>query len=386
VTIIEGESLVNDATALIAFKYATAAVVTGSFSLAEAGANLVLGAVAGVAIGLAVGWVVARIREPLDDPTTEISISLVTPYLAYLPAETLGASAVLAAVTSGIYLGWHSPRLISAPTRIQAFAVWRVLAFVPNSVLFVLVGLTLRAVIDGIAGIDAATLAVYAVVVSLTVIVTRLAWVFPFTYLPRLLFRRVRERDPSPSWREPLIVGWTGMRGAVSLAAALAIPLETDAGAVRPARPDHLPDRRGDLRDARAAGAVPALAHPPRRPAGGGRRRARVQGPARRRPGRAAPPGGARARGVGALRDRAAHAQPVRVSRAALQLAPGRRRRRRDRGRLAGLPAPAAEVLEAERGEVMRLRNEGRIDEETMRRIERDLDLDDTRLEIGPAR
>jgi NhaP-type Na+/H+ or K+/H+ antiporter len=122
----------------------------------------VASAVAGVAIGLAIGWVVARVRAPLDDPSTEISISFVTPYVAYQPAEALGASAVLAAVTSGIYLGWYPPRLISAPTRIQAFAVGRA---------------DLRA-----------------------------------------------ELGASPSWRYPLIVGWTGMRGAVSLAAALAIP------------------------------------------------------------------------------------------------------------------------------------------------------------------
>ena len=143
VTIVEGESLVNDATALVAYKFAVAAVVTGSFSLAEAGGRFVLNAVVGVAIGIAVGYVIARLRKALDDAPTEITISLVTPYFAYLPAEALGVSAVLAAVTAGIYLGWHSPELITPATRIQAFSVWEILVFVLNAVLFMLVGLQL---------------------------------------------------------------------------------------------------------------------------------------------------------------------------------------------------------------------------------------------------
>jgi Na+/H+ antiporter len=387
VTIVEGEALVNDATALIAFKYATAAVVTGSFSLADAGANVVLGAAGGIAIGLAVGWVVARIREPLEDPTTEISLSLITPYVAYLPAEALGASAVLAAVTSGIYLGWHSPRLISAQTRIQAFAVWRVLIFVLNSVLFVLVGLTLPVVLDGIAGVDAGTLALYAVAVSLTVIVTRMALVFPFTYLPRLLFRRVRERDASPSWRQPLIVGWTGMRGAVSLAAALAIPLQTDAGAPFPQR-----DLVIFLTYAVifATLVLQGLSLPWLI------RRLGIQEEADDGPEAHARLAAARA----ALRrlDELAPEDWVRDETAQRMRGLYEFRVRRFSSRLdedddgqieAGSQAfqrLRREVLEAERDEVVRLRNEGRISEDVMRRIERDLDLEDTRLEIGPSR
>jgi monovalent cation/hydrogen antiporter len=387
VTIVEGEALVNDSTALIAFKYAAAAVATGSFSLADAGANFVLGALGGVAIGLAVGWVVARIREPLEDPTTEISISLVTPYVAYLPAEALGASAVLAAVTSGIYLGWHSPRLISAPTRIQAFAVWRVLTFVLNSVLFVLVGLTLPTVLDGIAGVDTGTLALYAVAVSLTVILTRMAWVFPFTYLPRLVFRRVRERDPNPSWRQPLIVGWTGMRGAVSLAAALAIPLRTDAGAAF------------DQRDLIifltyavifATLVLQGLSLPWLI------RRLGIQEEAD--DGLEAKARLAAARAALRRLDELAPEEWVRDDTAQRMRGLYEFRVRRFSSRLdedddgeieAGSQAfqrLRREILEAERGEVVRLRNEGRISEDVMRRIERDLDLEDSRLEIGPSR
>ena len=387
VTIVEGEALVNDATALIAFKYASAALVTGSFSLADAGVNFVLGAAGGVAIGLAVGWVIARVREPLDDPTTEISISLVTPYLAYLPAEALGASAVLAAVTSGVYLGWHSPRLISAPTRIQAFSVWRVLTFVLNSVLFVLVGLTLPTVLDGIAGVDTGTLVLYAVVVALTVILTRMAWVFPFTYLPRLLFRRVRERDPAPSWRQPLVVGWTGMRGAVSLAAALAIPLQTDAGA---------PFAERDLiifltyAVIFATLVLQGLSLP-----------WLIRRLGLREDGDTGPEAKARlAAARAALRrlDELADEDWVRDETAERMRGLYEFRVRRfsshldedDDGEIeAGSQAYQRlrrEILDAERAEVVRLRNEGRIDEDTMRRIERDLDLEDTRLETGPAR
>ncbi len=146
VTIIEGEALVNDATALIAYKVAVAAVLTGSFSLMDAGGEFVLNAVAGVAVGVVVGGVVAWVRRATHDAPTEITISLLTPYFAYLPAEALGVSAVLAAVTSGIWLGWRSPELITPATRLQAFSVWEVLVFILNAALFVLVGLQLRMV------------------------------------------------------------------------------------------------------------------------------------------------------------------------------------------------------------------------------------------------
>ena len=210
-----------------------------------------------MAIGLAVGFVVARLRKALDDAPTEITISLVTPYFAYLPAEALGVSAVLAAVTAGIYLGWRSPELITPATRIQAFSVWEILVFVLNAALFVLVGLQLPGVIDGISGLSTGAIVGYAVAVSAAVIVMRFLWVFPSTYLPRLVSRRIREREPTVHWHFPAIVAWTGMRGAVSLAAALAIPTTIDAGGDFPAaRPHHLPHLRGDPGHADPAGDV----------------------------------------------------------------------------------------------------------------------------------
>jgi CPA1 family monovalent cation:H+ antiporter len=225
ITVIEGESLVNDSTALIAYKFAVAAAVSGSFSLAEAGGRFLLNAVVGIAIGIAVGWVVAQIRQRIEDAPTEITLSLMTPYFAYLPAEALDVSAVLAAVTAGVWLGWRSPRLISPATRIQAFAVWEVLQFLLNATLFTLVGLALPDVLDRLQGRSAADLARDAAIVCGAVIALRFVWVFPNAYLPRMLFRRIRERDPYPPWQQLVLAAWTGMRGAVSLAAALAIPL-----------------------------------------------------------------------------------------------------------------------------------------------------------------
>jgi Na+/H+ antiporter len=236
VAIVEGESLVNDGTALVVYRFAVAAVLTGSFSLWDAGLRFVVNAAGGIAVGIAVGAAVAAVRRRVHDPPTEITISLMTGYFAFLPAEALGVSGVLAAVTVGICLGWRAPELTTVQTRLMGVATWEVLVFVANAALFVLVGLQLPGVLDALPGRSAEELLGYAALVSGTVIATRLAWVFPFTYLPRWVSRRLRGRDPAPPWQLTALVGWTGMRGAVSLAAALAIPLQTDAGAPFPGR------------------------------------------------------------------------------------------------------------------------------------------------------
>ena len=235
VTIVEGESLVNDATALVLYRFAVAAVLTGSFSLLEAGGEFVLSVAGGLGIGLAVGWAVTWVRRRLDDPPTEIAVSLMTAYLAYLPAVALDVSGVIAAVTVGIYLGWHAPELVTPSVRLQGFAVWEVLVFVLNALLFTMVGLQFESILDGIEGLPAGTLVGYGLLVSGAVVVIRVLWVFPVTSLLRMLLRGVRGRNPDPAWL-PVLVAWSGMRGAVSLAAALAIPLETDAGAPFPER------------------------------------------------------------------------------------------------------------------------------------------------------
>jgi CPA1 family monovalent cation:H+ antiporter len=192
--------------------------------------------VGGIAVGIAVGAVVAAIRRRLDNPPVEVTIALFSAYFAYLPAEAIGVSGVLAAVTVGIYMGRLTSRLTSPTTRIQGVAVWEIVTFLLNSALFVLVGLQLPTVIDGISELETGELIRDAALIAATVIVVRIVCVFPFTYLPRRLWRRVREREPYPPRRHTLIVAWTGMRGAVSLAAALALPLQTDAGAPFPER------------------------------------------------------------------------------------------------------------------------------------------------------
>ena len=216
VDIVEGESLINDATALVAYRVAVGAVVTGSFSLADAGGRFVLGAIGGVAIGLIVGWVVANVRERLDDPPVEITISILTAYLAYLPAEELGASGVVAAVTVGLYMGSQTSRVTTVTVRIQSGPVWQILIFLLNSLLFVLIGLQLPAILERLpeTGVSGGDLALYAIAVSLTVIAVRMA----FTFVT------ARGVGFQPDYRNVTLIGWMGMRGAVSLAAALALP------------------------------------------------------------------------------------------------------------------------------------------------------------------
>jgi Na+/H+ antiporter len=236
VNMIEGESLFNDASALVAYRVAVAAAVGGSFSLLDASLEFVGAAAGGVAIGVAVGYVVAAIRRRLEDPTTEITISLFTGYAAYLPADELGLSGVLAAVAAGIYLGWRAPELISPSTRIQAFGTWEVLGFLVNAVLFMLIGLQLPVIVDGLAGRPWLEPVGYAALVVATVIGTRFLWLFTVPYVIRALDRRPQQRLRRVGVRPRIVVGWSGMRGAVSLAAALALPLETDAGTPLPER------------------------------------------------------------------------------------------------------------------------------------------------------
>lgn len=230
VTIVEGESLVNDGTGLVAYRVAVVAVVAGSFSAWEAGGLFVVSVAGGVSVGLAVGWLVRQLRRRIDNPPAEITISLLTGYLAFIPAELLGMSAVLAAVTAGIYLGWHTPELTTATVRLQTVAVWEIVLYLLNALLFVLVGLQLPVVFDALGGISAGALLAYAALVSVTVVAVRFAWVFIVLQAPKWLAGRVS------SWRGGFFLSWAGMRGAVSLAAALALPLETDAGEPFPGR------------------------------------------------------------------------------------------------------------------------------------------------------
>jgi Na+/H+ antiporter len=236
VSITEGEGLFNDASALVAYKVAIAAVVGGSFSLADASLKFVADAAGGVAIGLAVGYVIAFIRERITDAQVSITISLLSGYAAFIPADQIGASGVLAAVTTGIFMGIRGPSVIPARVRLQGVFVWDVLDFIVNATLFVLVGLQLRTVMDGLGGRSVGTLAVYALAVCGVVVVARILWVMLLAYVIRAIDRRPQQRLRRVGWRQRFVVAWSGMRGSVSLAAALALPLRTHSGAPFPER------------------------------------------------------------------------------------------------------------------------------------------------------
>jgi len=224
VTVLEGESLVNDATALVTYRLALAAAASGAFSLGDAAVSFVAVAAGGVLVGLVVGAAATWILRRLADPPVEVLISLLTPFAAYLPAERFGVSGVLAAVTAGLILGWYAPRIMSSDTRILGFGAWQMTIFVLNGLAFILIGLQLPTVLEGLGTYTPGELAGLAGAVVTTVILVRVAWVFPATYLPRILIPSVNRRDPAPRPNVVLVLGWAGMRGVVSLAAALALP------------------------------------------------------------------------------------------------------------------------------------------------------------------
>jgi Na+/H+ antiporter len=235
-TVIEGENLTNDWTALILYRFAVTAVVTGSFSLWEAGLKFVWSGIGGLLIGLVAGYIIREVRRRIDDPPTEITISLLSGYAAYLPAEEIGVSGVIAAVTVGIYMGWHTPELTTPVMRLQGLAIWEVLTFLLNALLFLLVGLQLPTVLDSISGQSAGELIGWGTLISAVVIVVRLIWQFTVVFLIRALDRREIQRTRRSTWQQRVVIGWAGMRGSVSLAAALALPVHTHAGASFPDR------------------------------------------------------------------------------------------------------------------------------------------------------
>jgi Na+/H+ antiporter len=186
----------------------------------------VLNVVGGIAIGLAVGWLVRQVRRRVDDPPVEIAIAVLSGYLAYLPATAAGVSGVLAAVTIGVYMGWYTPELTTERTRLSGNSFWEILVFLVNGLLFVLVGLQLYGIVDALSGLSTARLLGYAVLVCVTVIAVRIAWVPVAAYLPRWAVPAIRAHDPYPPWQWPVVISWAGMRGAVSLVAALALPTD----------------------------------------------------------------------------------------------------------------------------------------------------------------
>lgn len=241
-TVLSGESLMNDATGLVAFKFALAAVAVGTFSLKAAAWEFVVVAGGGLGVGLAVGYGVGRLRDLLirwrgPDPMIEITLSLLTPYMAYLAAEPLHLSGILAVVAAGLYCGWRDPVRMDPETRQTAWAVWSTVLFWLNGLAFVLLGLQFPHLVGAVEGqFTTARLLFFVAAISAAAMALRIAWFFPGAYLPRLLSRRIREAEERPSWRVVLVGGWAGMRGAVTLAAALSIPLAMPDGREFPER------------------------------------------------------------------------------------------------------------------------------------------------------
>ncbi len=378
VSIIEGESLVNDGTALVLYRTAVTAAVAGTFSLIDASWHLVVNVVGGIAVGLAVGWVVRQVRLRVNDPPTEVALALLSGYFAFLPATAIGVSGVLAAVTVGVYMGWYTPQLTTVETRLSGNAFWEILVFLVNALLFALIGIQLHGILNRLSGRSTVSLIGDAALVSAVVILTRVIWVPIMTYVPRLLFRRVRERDPYPPWQYPVVISWAGIRGAVSLAAALALPINVPGrdlivfltfavilatlvgqGLTLPAliRALHIPEDDGaDREDAKA----------------------RIKA----------------AEAALARLDQLAAEDWVRDDTAERLRGSYRFRQTRFRARLDGQDDDGVEersqqfqrlrreLLAAERDAVLRLRNEGVITEDVMQRVQRDLDLEDSRLDL----
>jgi CPA1 family monovalent cation:H+ antiporter len=224
VAVLEGESLVNDATALVLFSFALAAVGSGEVSVAS-GVVRFLTIVAGeLAWGLVLGWAMLHVRRFADDPRAEVLLALATPFLAFWPPHEAGGSGVIACVACGLYVSWNGRDYISPATRLQGYFIWDLVGWTVEAVLFLLTGLQAHRVLEVIGRGGFGDALVFAGLVSLAVIVVRFVWVFPATYLP-FLWPAVRRREPLPNWRSTFLVGYTGLRGVVSLAAALSIPI-----------------------------------------------------------------------------------------------------------------------------------------------------------------
>jgi monovalent cation/hydrogen antiporter len=377
ISILEGESLLNDGTALVLYKTAVTAAIAGTFSLWDASWRLVVSVIGGIAVGLTVGYVVRAVRKRIDDTPTEVAIALLSGYLAFLPAAALGVSGVLAAVTIGVYMGWYTPELTTVNTRLSGNAFWELLVFLVNALLFAFVGLQLHDIASRLP--ITWDLIRDSLWISLAVIGIRLVWAPIITYVPRFLFKRIRERDPYPPWQWPVIVAWAGVRGAVSLAAALALPIA-------------VPDRDRIVFVTFAVILVTLVG----------------QG--------LTLPGVLRLLGVrdddGADREdakariKAAEAALVRLDELALEgwiyddtlermRGQYRFRANRFRARYQGVDDDGTEersqqfqrlrreLLAAEREAVLHLRNEGMITEEVMQRVQRDIDLEDLRLDLS---
>jgi monovalent cation/hydrogen antiporter len=236
IVVLEGEGLANDATALILYRFAIVAVSVGAFSFVRAASTFTAIVVGEILWGVGVGWLMLRLRRWVGVPQIELTLAVITPYLAYWPPQHLGGSGVLATVTTGLYMSWNGLRLISAATRLQGIFFWNFLIYLIEGMVFLITGLQARRLLAGIHDYSTYEIVLSAAVVSAVVIVARFIWIFPATYLPRWLIPSIKRTDPSPPWQYPFLLSFAGVRGIVSLAAALAIPFVTNSGAPFPDR------------------------------------------------------------------------------------------------------------------------------------------------------
>jgi Na+/H+ antiporter len=234
--VLEGEGLANDATALIVYRFAVMAISTGMFSLPKAAGTFVAIIVGEALFGAAVGWLSLRARHRARDPQVELTLSLITPYIAYWVPEHFGGSGVIATVACGLYMSWNGPLLISSATRLQGVFFWDLVIYLIEGMLFLLTGFQMRSLFEKSKAFPLDDILFATALVAVIIIIARFAWLFPATYLPRILSRRLRERDPSPPWQWVFVLAFTGVRGAVSLAAALALPFAVPNGEAFPYR------------------------------------------------------------------------------------------------------------------------------------------------------
>ncbi len=234
--VLEGEGLANDATALILYRFAVVAIATGAFSPVQASGTFAAIVAGEIVWGIGVGWLSLNLRRAAREPRVEIVLSLMTPYLAYWVPEHVGGSGVLATVATGLYVSWNGPLLIPSATRLQGIFFWDLIIYVIEGFVFLLTGLQARTLIEQVQSFSLRELAVATALTTAIVIAARFLWVFPATYLPRWAWPALRKRDPSPPWQWIFILSFTGVRGVVSLAAALAIPFTLANGQPFPNR------------------------------------------------------------------------------------------------------------------------------------------------------
>jgi monovalent cation/hydrogen antiporter len=233
--VLEGEGLANDATALILYRFAVVAISTGVFSFPKAIGEFSAIVVGEAAFGIAVGWLSLRARHWARDPQIEITLSLITPYVAFWLPERFGGSGVIATVACGLYMSWNGPLLISAATRLQGIFFWNLVIYLIEGLLFLLTGFQMRLLFEKSKAFPLDDILIATALVTVMIVIARFAWTFPAIYLPRII-GRIRERDPAPPWQWAFVLSFTGVRGAVSLAAALALPFALPDGSPFPER------------------------------------------------------------------------------------------------------------------------------------------------------